>query len=251
MLSGSRFRLDGKMAVVTGGARGIGHACALRLADAGAHVLVVDRLAEASVTADEIVEQGGIGEASLCDITDPVQVSSFFGGLPGIDILVNNAGTNLPEPFLEVTEESLDTLLMLNVRATFLFSQVAARLMVGSGRGGAMVNVTSQLGHVGMAGRCVYTMTKHAIEGLTKALAVELASDGIRVNAVAPTFVETPMTAGFFADPKFRETVLERIPLGRLGNPIDVADAVVFLASPAASLVTGASLLVDGGWTAQ
>jgi NAD(P)-dependent dehydrogenase (short-subunit alcohol dehydrogenase family) len=178
-------------------------------------------------------------------------VASFFDHLPRLDVLVNNAGTNIPEPFLRVSERSLDTMVLLNVRATFLVSQHAARLMVASQRGGAIVNVTSQLGHVGMAGRSVYTMTKHALEGLTKAMALELAPDGIRVNAVAPTFVETPMAANFFADAAFRQLVLDRIPLGRIGDPIDVAGAVVFLASPAASLVTGASLLVDGGWTAQ
>jgi NAD(P)-dependent dehydrogenase (short-subunit alcohol dehydrogenase family) len=251
MPDGGRFRLDDKVAVVTGAARGIGKACALALADAGAHVVIVDRLAEASATASEIITRGGTGESSLCDITDVAQVASFFDHLPRLDVLVNNAGTNIPEPFLRVSERSLDTMVLLNVRATFLVSQHAARLMVASQRGGAIVNVTSQLGHVGMAGRSVYTMTKHALEGLTKAMALELAPDGIRVNAVAPTFVETPMAANFFADAAFRQLVLDRIPLGRIGDPIDVAGAVVFLASPAASLVTGASLLVDGGWTAQ
>jgi NAD(P)-dependent dehydrogenase (short-subunit alcohol dehydrogenase family) len=164
---------------------------------------------------------------------------------------VNAAGTNIPEPFLQVSERSLDALLEVNVKGTFLAAQAAARRMVAGGRGGAIVNLSSQMGHVGAAGRSVYCATKHAVEGLTKALAVELAPHGIRVNSVAPTFVETPMTAPFLADEAFRAEVTGRIPLGRIGTVSDVTGAVVFLASPAACLVTGTSLVVDGGWTAQ
>jgi NAD(P)-dependent dehydrogenase (short-subunit alcohol dehydrogenase family) len=166
-------------------------------------------------------------------------------------VLVHAAGSNIPEPFLDVTEEHLDALLQLNVKAAFLVSQAAARAMVGRGDGGTIIFITSQMGHVGAARRTVYCATKHAVEGLTKALAVELAPQRIRVVAVAPTFVETAMTESYLAQPAFRDEVLSRIPLGRIGLVEDVAGAVVFLASPAASLITGTSLLVDGGWTAQ
>ena len=181
--------------------------------------------------------------------------ATAFARVPRLDILVNNAGGNIPEPFVDVTEERLDRMLNLNVRAAFLVAQAAARKMLEAAdrkeRGGAIVNVSSQMGHVGAAGRTVYCMTKHALEGLTKALAVELAPHNIRVNSIAPTFIETPMTAPFFEEPRFREWVLNRIPLGRLGKLDEVSAAVAFLASPAASLITGTSLLVDGGWTAQ
>jgi len=171
--------------------------------------------------------------------------------LEQIDVLVNNAGTNVPEPFLEVSEENLDRVLAVNVKGAFLVAQSAVRRMVEHGEGGSIINVSSQMGHVGAPRRTVYCATKHAVEGLTKAMAVELAPHNVRVNCVAPTFVETPMTKPFLEDETFREDTLSRIPLGRLGRVEDVTGAVVFLASPAAGLITGASLLVDGGWTAQ
>jgi len=162
---------------------------------------------------------------------------------------------NIPEPFVDVSEAHLDEQLALNVRAAFLVAQTAVRKMLEAPdrreRGGAVINVSSQMGHVGSAGRTVYCMAKHAIEGLTKAMAVELAPHNIRVNAIGPTFIETPMTAPFFANPEFREWATSRIPLGRIGKMEEVAGAVVFLASQAASLITGASLVIDGGWTAQ
>jgi NAD(P)-dependent dehydrogenase (short-subunit alcohol dehydrogenase family) len=150
---------------------------------------------------------------------------------------------------VDVSEEHLDQMLALNVRAAFLVAQTAARKMMKTG--GVIINISSQMGHVGAERRTVYCMTKHAIEGLTKAMAVELAPNNIRVNAIAPTFLETPLTASFFADTEFRNWVLSRIPLGRIGRMEEVAGAVVFLASPAASLITGTSLLIDGGWTAR
>jgi len=171
--------------------------------------------------------------------------------LEQIDILVNNAGTNVPEPFLEVSEENLDRMLAVNVKGVFLVAQAAARRMVERGEGGSIINISSQMGHVGAPRRTVYCATKHAVEGLTKAMAVELAPHNVRVNSVAPTFVETPMSKPFLEEETFREDTLSRIPLGRLGQVEDVAGAVLFLASPAAGLITGASLLVDGGWTAQ
>jgi NAD(P)-dependent dehydrogenase (short-subunit alcohol dehydrogenase family) len=175
--------------------------------------------------------------------------------MPVLDVLVNNAGSNIPEPFVEVSEEHLDRLIDLNVRAAFLAAQAAARKMLEAPdraeRGGAIINMSSQMGHVGAVNRTVYCMSKHALEGLTKAMALELAPRGIRVVSIAPTFVETPLTRPMMARPDFAQWVKERIPSGRVGQPEDVAAAVVFAASPAASLVTGSSLLVDGGWTAQ
>jgi NAD(P)-dependent dehydrogenase (short-subunit alcohol dehydrogenase family) len=184
------------------------------------------------------------------DVTDSAAVRDAFAGLGRLDILVNNAGLNRPQPFLEVDEATLDLLLGLNVRAAFLVAQAAARLMVANG-GGVIINMSSQMGHVGSdLNRTAYVMTKHAVEGLTKAMAVELAPKGVRVVSIAPTFITTPLTKPFFDDPVFKKWVLDRIPLGRLGTVDEVASAVVFLASPAAALVTGSSLLVDGGWTA-
>ena len=241
------FRLEGLRAVVTGAGRGIGRACALALAAAGADVVALSRTA-AELEA-VVAEIGGGARAVRCDVTDPDAVGEAIDG--PVDVLVTCAGANLPEPFLDVPPEHLDALLAVNVRGTFLAAQAAARRMVEAGAGGVIVTVSSQMGHVGAPNRTVYCAAKHAVEGLTKAMAVELAPHGIRVNAVAPTFVETPMTAPFLADPAVRTDVERRIPLGRLGRPEDVAAAVVYLASPAAALVTGASLLVDGGWTAQ
>jgi NAD(P)-dependent dehydrogenase (short-subunit alcohol dehydrogenase family) len=249
-------RLDGRVALVTGAGRGLGLAAAIGLAQAGAEVRLVSRTrSELEAAAAAIRSDGGAAQPLVCDVTSGAQVREAFARLPRLDILVNNAGGNLPEPFVEVTEERLDRILNLNVRAAFLVAQAAARKMLEAAdrreRGGAMVNISSQMGHVGAAGRTVYCMTKHALEGLTKALAVELAPHNIRVNSIAPTFIETPMTAPFFEEPRFREWVLNRIPLGRLGKLDEVSAAVAFLASPAASLITGTSLLVDGGWTAQ
>ncbi len=245
-------RLDGLVAVVTGAGRGIGEGCAIALADAGAEVVLVSRTAaDLERVAADIAGRGGTATPLVCDVTDPAQVTAGIGRRERIDILVNNAGTNIPEPFVEVSLENLDKVLNVNVRAAFLVAQAAVRRMIAGGRGGAIVNMSSQMGHIGGPNRSVYCASKHAIEGLTKALAVELAPHGIRVNAVAPTFITTPMTRPFFDNPTFRTDTLARIPLGRVGEVADVMGAVLFLASPAAAMITGTSLLVDGGWTAQ
>jgi NAD(P)-dependent dehydrogenase (short-subunit alcohol dehydrogenase family) len=187
----------------------------------------------------------------VCDVTDPRQVREAVNSLERVDILVNNAGTNVPEPFLKVSEENLDKVLAINVKGVFLAAQAAARRMVEQHEEGSIINISSQMGHVGAPNRTVYCATKHAVEGLTKAMAVELAPHKVRVNSVAPTFVETPMTKPFLEDEELRQDILSRIPFGRLGRVEDVTGAVVFLASPAAALITGTSLIVDGGWTAQ
>jgi NAD(P)-dependent dehydrogenase (short-subunit alcohol dehydrogenase family) len=249
------FRLDGKVALVTGAGRGIGRAAALALAAAGAQAILVSRTpAQLDAVAGEIAAAGGRARVLPCDVTDTAALRAAFAGVERLDILVNNAGVNRPQPFLEVDEATLDRLLTLNVRAAFLVAQAAVRLMLrdkDGDPGGVIVNVSSQMGHVGSErDRTVYVMTKHALEGLTKAMAVELAPRGVRVVSIAPTFIATPLTQPFFDDPATRKWILDRIPLGRAGTVEEVASAIVFLASPAAALVTGSSLLADGGWTA-
>jgi NAD(P)-dependent dehydrogenase (short-subunit alcohol dehydrogenase family) len=239
--------LEGRVAVVTGAGGGLGSACAQALAGAGASLLLLGRTA-APLRA--VAERTG-GRIEVCDVTDSARVRAVLGSLHAVDVLVTCAGGNRPQPFLEVDDAALEWSWALNVRGAFVSAQAAARRMLARGGGGAIVHVTSQMGHVGAPGRTVYCAAKHALEGLTKAMAVELAPHGIRVNAVAPTFVETPLTRPFLAVPGFRDDVLARIPLGRLGTPEEVAHAVLFAASPASSLMTGTSLVVDGGWTAQ
>ncbi|MCO4092606.1 MAG: SDR family oxidoreductase [Sphingorhabdus sp.] len=235
-----------KHAVVTGGSKGLGRAICIALAEAGASVTAVARDA---VALEDLAKEYPSIEMWQADVNDPA-----FGielSQRRVDIFVNNAGTNHPMPMVDVPVAVLDQMLNLNVRAAYLGAQGAARAMVEGASGGVIINITSQMGHVGSPGRTVYCMTKHALEGLTKAMAVELASHNIRVNSVAPTFIETPMTAPMLAKPEFRSFVDTMIPLGRIGKPEDVAAAVLYLVSPAASMVTGTSLLVDGGWTAQ
>jgi NAD(P)-dependent dehydrogenase (short-subunit alcohol dehydrogenase family) len=246
------LRLDGKTAVVTGAGRGIGRACSLALAEAGADLVVVSRTrSDLAEVAGEIRRLDRNAVPLVCDVTDAKRVRRVFESQERLDVAVLSAGANIPEPLLEVSEEHLDSLLALNVKATFLALQAAARRMLDAGTRGSIVVISSQMGHVGAANRTVYCTTKHAVEGMVKAAAVELAPQGIRVNTVAPTFIETPMTAPFFADEDFKADVERRIPLGRIGGTEDVVGAVLYLASPAARLVTGTSLRVDGGWTAQ
>lgn len=241
--------LAGLVVLVTGAGRGIGRACALACADAGAEVIAVARTgADLDTLAREA--PGDRVRPLVADVTKD-DFPARIRALPKLDALVNNAGTNRLQPLTEVDVATLDHLLDLNVRSAFLVSQAAAVRMLELGRGGSIVHVSSQMGHVGGPKRAVYCMTKHAIEGLTKAMAIELAPTGIRVNAVAPTIVETPMTAPFFQDPAYRAFALATIPMGRVAQPSDVAEAVVYLSSPAAGLVTGTSLRVDGGATAQ
>ena len=247
----------GKTVIITGASRGLGAACARAFAAQGATLFLLARDANAlQALADELTqvsEQGPISPTVVClDVTDTIAVQKFFEGLSACDILINNAGGNVPQAFVDVELSTLDALWALNVRAMFVTAQAAVRTMQRLGtRDGCIIHMSSQMGHVGAPSRSVYCLTKHAIEGLTKAMAVELAPQGIRVNAVAPTFIETPLTAPFFEDESFKADTLARIPLGRIGRAEEVAHAVSFLASPAASLITGTSLLVDGGYTAR
>ena len=251
-----KFRLDGRTALITGAGRGIGRSVAIALAHAGAQVWLMARTqSDLESAVSEITAAGARAHALVCDVTDAAAVNRAVAALPVLDVLVNNAGSNIPEPFVNVSEANLDRVLDLNIRATFITAQAAVQKMLESPqrkvRGGVVINITSQMGHVGAPMRTVYCLTKHAIEGFTKALAVELAPHNIRVNSIAPTFLETPLTAPMFAKPEFAQWVMDRIPLGRLGQLDEVAAAVVFVASEAASLMTGASLVIDGGWTAQ
>jgi NAD(P)-dependent dehydrogenase (short-subunit alcohol dehydrogenase family) len=238
-------RLDG-LAVVTGAAGGLGSACCRALAAAGADVALLGRRREPLEALAR--ELGGGAQAIPCDVTDRAAVEAAFASLPAPAALVTCAGGNRPAPFAEVSDEDLDWALRLNVRGTFLPAQAAVRRMLDAGIAGAIVHVTSQMGHVGAALRTAYCAAKHAVEGLTKAMAVELAPHGIRVNAVAPTFVETPMTRPFLAGDG-GDAIRRQIPLGRLGAADEVAAAVLFALT--ATLMTGASVRVDGGWTAR
>ena len=239
--------LDGHVSLVTGAGRGLGRACALALSRAGAEIIAVSRTGHE--LASLVDEATGPVETWVEDATGDALLERIEA-LDRLDVLVNNAGTNHPQPFLEVTDEVLDAMLDLNVRAAFRVARSVARVMMRRGSG-SIVNMSSQMGHVGSPGRTVYCMTKHGIEGLTKAMAVELGPHGIRVNTVSPTFIETPLTRPFLEDPEFAEFVMGMIAMKRIGTVDEVAAAVLYLASPASGIVTGTSLRVDGGWTAH
>ncbi|HEY0439295.1 MAG TPA: glucose 1-dehydrogenase [Xanthobacteraceae bacterium] len=246
------FRLDGKRALVTGAGRGLGHGFAVALAEAGAQVTLAARSGdEIEAAAEALRARGHAADALALDVTDIEAVRAALAAKPAFHILVNNAGTNRPGPFVDTKVEDFDYVFNINVRAAYFVAQAVARRLVEAGEGGSIVNVSSQMGHVGGPRRTVYCATKHAMEGFTKAMAIELAPHGIRVNTLAPTFIETPMTKPFFENQEFRADTLKRIKLGRLGQVPDLMGAVVFLASDAAALMTGTSLVIDGGWTAD
>ena len=238
--------------MVTGAGRGIGLAAAAALAGAGAHVVLLARTgAEIEAGAAAIRAAGGSAEAAVCDILEIEAMQRVIEWQEPFDILVNNAGTNRPKPFSEVTLADFDAVMELNVRAAFFVAQAVASRMVATGRRGSLIHMGSQMGHVGGRERTLYCASKWALEGMSKAMALDLAPHGIRSNTIAPTFTETTLTRPFLEAGDFRERVLEKIKLGRLGTVEDLMGAVVFLASPASGMVTCTSLLVDGGWTAE
>jgi NAD(P)-dependent dehydrogenase (short-subunit alcohol dehydrogenase family) len=248
-----------KTAVVTGAGRGIGAAVARILARDGFHIVLASRTeSELREVANAIVNVGGTAEVAVCDVLQSADVRSLFSSLSRVDALVNNAGANRPALLVDSSDEDIDAVFALNVRSSIIVAREAIRRMQElpaeylSTGAVSIVNMSSQMGRVGAAQRTIYCSSKHAVEGFTKALAIELAPMGIRVNAVAPTFLDTPLTAPWFArDPAFLASVVGRIPMGRLGTVEEVAEAVAFLASPAARFITGESIAVDGGWTAQ
>jgi NAD(P)-dependent dehydrogenase (short-subunit alcohol dehydrogenase family) len=246
------FRLDGRRTLVTGAGRGIGLAMTAALAEAGAAVTLVARTAgEIAAAADTIGKAGGTAEAAVLDVSDRAAVAAFFAAQPAFDVLVNNAGTNRPMPMWQVEEADYDAVLGLNLKAAFFVAQACAQRMIETGTRGSLIHMGSQMGHVGGPNRSLYCASKWALEGMNKAFALDLAPHGIRSNTIAPTFIATPMTEPMFADPAFKASVLAKIKLGRIGTPEDLMGAVVFLASDASALMTGTSLVVDGGWTAE
>ncbi len=252
MTGGPSFRLDGKRALVTGAGRGIGLAIARALAGAGAAVTLCARSGdEITAACDALLAEGLLAETMAADVTDVAGFAALIAARPAFDVFVNNAGTNRPKPLAEVTEDDYDAVLDLNLRAALFAAKAVTGRMLAEGRRGSVINMSSQMGHVGAANRTLYCASKWALEGFTKALAVELGPQGIRVNTICPTFIETPMTKPYFADPAFRAQVLAKIKLGRLGQVDDVTGAAVFLASDASSLMTGSALMLDGGWTAE
>jgi NAD(P)-dependent dehydrogenase (short-subunit alcohol dehydrogenase family) len=246
------FSLQGKRALVTGAGRGIGEASARALAAAGAHVTLIARtVVEVAAVADGITAAGGSADWAACDVTDTAAFRATIASRPACDIFLNNAGMNRPQLFHEVSEENFDTIMNLNLRAAFFAAQAAAQRMIETGIRGSIITMSSQMGHVGGVRRSVYCASKFAMEGMTKAAAIDLAPHGIRINTICPTFIETPMVAGFLANQEFKDYVLSKIKLGRLGQPGDVTGAVVFLASDASALMTGTHMIIDGGWTAE
>ena len=250
------FDLTGKKALVTGAGRGIGKAVALGLGRAGADIGLVARTeSEINAVAGQVKEIGRQAVAAASDLTAtadiPALVSGLAGELGGIDILVNNAGTNIPQDSVDVTEDAWDSIMAINLKSCFFMAQAVGKVMIEQGRGGRIINMTSQTGSVALIKRAAYCASKAGLNLVTKVLAMEWGPHEILVNAVAPTFVETEMTKPMLADPQFREYALAKNVLKRFGTTEDVAGAVIYLASPAANLVTGHILMVDAGWTAH
>ena len=248
-----KINLKNKYALVTGAGKGLGRACAIALAEAGATIIALSRTQSDLDKLEKIIKKvKGKTIKVKCDVMNYEETKIKLSKIKIIDILVNNAGTNFPEPFVQVKQKSLNYLLDLNLKAAFNVAQLVVKKMLNNKkRPGSIINMSSQLGHVGMSGRNVYNMTKFGIEGLTKGMGVELAKNNIRVNSVAPTFVETPMVKNFFKNKRFKKLALGKIPMGKAATESDVATTVCFLASSASSMITGTSILIDGGWTAQ
>ena len=248
-----KINLKNKYALVTGAGKGLGRACAIALAEAGAIIIGLSRTQSDLDKLEKDIKKVKSKLIKIrCDVMNYSDLSEKLKKVKYIDVLVNNAGTNIPEPFEKVKQQSMNYLVDVNLKAAFNVAQLVVKKMLkNKKRGGSIINMSSQLGHVGMSGRNVYNMTKFGIEGLTKGMGVELANRNIRVNSVAPTFVETPMVKKFFKNKKFKKLALDGIPMGKAAKESDVATAVCFLASDAAAMITGTSILIDGGWTAK
>ena len=251
-----KINLKNKVALVTGAGKGLGKACAIALAEAGAKVIILSRTKSDLVKVSKIIKKTkGKSQSFVCDVTKLDELKNILKRINRLDILVNNAGNNRPQHFTEVSQENLEYLTNLNMKAAFNVAQLCAQKMVNAKNrkkiGGSIIHMSSQLGRVGCEGRNVYNMNKFGIEGLARGMAFELASYNIRVNTVCPTFVETPMVKKFFKNKKFKDNMLKNIPLGRVAKEGDVATAVAFLAADSSEMITGTSLLVDGGWTAK
>jgi NAD(P)-dependent dehydrogenase (short-subunit alcohol dehydrogenase family) len=251
-----KINLKNKTALVTGAGKGIGKACAIALAEAGADLIIISRTQKDLDNASKIIKKlKSKCTTFACDVTNYIQVKNIINKQKKIDILVNNAGTNIPEHFTKVKKKNMEYMVKLNTMATFNLAQLCTLKMLETKKrkkiGGSIINISSQMGHVGGPIRSVYNMTKFGLEGLTKGMAIDLAKNNIRVNTVCPTFVDTPMTKRFFNNKKFKMEVINKIPLGRIATVNDVATAVAFLASDASSMITGTSILIDGGWTAK
>ena len=251
-----KINLKNKIALVTGAGKGIGKACAIALAEAGAKVIILSRTKSDLVSVSKIIKRTkGSSKSFVCDVTQVEEFKNILKKINRLDILVNNAGNNRPEHFTEVKQENMEYLTNLNMKAAFNVAQLCSKKMVEAKNrkkiGGSIIHMSSQLGKVGCEGRNVYNMNKFGIEGLARGMAVELAAYNIRVNTVCPTFVETPMVKKFFKNKKFKNKMVKNIPLGRVAKESDVATAVAFLAAESSEMITGTSLIVDGGWTAQ
>lgn len=246
------FRLDGRRALVTGAGRGIGLALAAALAEAGAAVTLVARTGdEVEAAAAAIRDAGGQATAMTLDVADLDAVARFFAERPAFHVLVNNAGTNRPKPMQDVTRDDYDAVLGLNLRSAFFVAQGCVRRMLAEGVRGSLIHLGSQMGHVGGIDRSLYCASKWGLEGMSKGFALDLAAHGIRSNTIAPTFIETPLTRPYFEDAAFKASVLAKIKLGRVGTVEDLMGAALYLASDTSALVTGTSIVVDGGWTAD
>ena len=246
------FRLDGRRAIVTGASSGIGLGAAAALAQAGAEVVLVARkAAELQAVAEAIRAAGGKAEARACDITDLAATAAMVAEAGPFDVMVNSAGLARHAPALNTTPEDYDTAMNLNLKAAYFLTREVARGMIAAGIRGSLINVSSQMGHVGGPDRAVYCANKHALEGMTKAMALEWAPKGVRVNTLCPTFIRTPLGEQTLAIPERKAWILSKIKLGRVGEIADLMGPVVFLASDASAMVTGTHLIVDGGWTAE
>ena len=251
-----KYNLKNKYSLVTGAGKGLGRACAIALAEAGSNLIIISRTKKDLDSVSKIIKKLKVKcKSYTCDVTNYNEIKTIINKQTRIDILVNNAGNNIPEHFTKVKTKNMEYLVKVNTIATFNIAQLCAiKMMKLKNRkkvGGSIINMSSQMGHVGGPIRSVYNMNKWGLEGLTKGMAVDLARYNIRVNAVAPTFVVTPMTKKFLKNKKFKKETLNNIPLGRFAEMSEIASTVVFLASDAASMIHGTSILVDGGWTAK